>query len=255
MMRKKIFCVVALSVCFLFLITGTSALAAKPNEVSITSYGVGSQAFVFSAAIAEAVDKISGIKTRVIPAGTDVGRMLPLRAGEVDFSIVTGATGWFVSHGTGDFADPSWGPKPIRMAWRGGSLFVGIYTRADAGITKISDLKGKRVGQVPGSKTCSNNVLGPLAFGGLYADKGDFKIVNFPSHGAAGKALTQGAIDVYQFGTTGSRPIETAASVHGIYWFNLDNNDKEGWERLWEFYPFRGERKRSKTIRRNALPL
>jgi len=237
-MRKKLFCVVVFAVCFLFLIAGTSALAAKPKEVSITSYGVGSQAYAFSAGIAEAVDKVAGIKTRVIPAGTDVARMLPLRAGEVDFSIFAGSTGWLASHGAGDFADPSWGPQPIRIAWRGGDVIVGVYTRGDSGLKKLSDLKGKRVGQVLGSKAISNGLLGPLASVGLYLDKGDFKTVNFASHGTAGKALTAGAIDIYMFGTTGSRPVETAASVHGIHWFNIDPNNKEGLKRLYEFCPW-----------------
>ncbi|MDI6616403.1 MAG: TAXI family TRAP transporter solute-binding subunit [Syntrophaceae bacterium] len=237
-MRKKIFGIVALSVCFLFVVAGSSALAAKPKEVSITAYGVGSQAYIFSAGIAEAVQKVAGIKTNVIPAGTDVGRVLPMRAGEVEFTIVTGATGWFVSHGTGDFAGSVWGPQPIRMAWRGGNLFVGVYTRADSGIKTIADMKGKRAAVVPGSATCTNNVLGPLAFGGLYLDKGDFRTVSFPSHGAAAKAVTEGAVDIYQFGTTGSAPMETAASNHGIHWFDLDPKNEEGWERLWAFSPW-----------------
>jgi len=212
------------------------AQAKAVKEVSITTYGVGSQAFVFSAGIAEGVQKVAGIKTRVVPAGNDVGRMLPLRAGEVDFCIVTGATGWFVSHGTGDFSAPSWGPQPIRMAWRGGNLFVGYYTRGDSGIKKLSQLKGKRVGQIPGSTTINNIIQGGLAYGGLTLD--DCVVVRLPSHGAGGKALTQGAIDLYEFGTTGSRPIETASSPHGIYWFNLDPNDKAACDRLFKFCPW-----------------
>ncbi|MBU1276215.1 MAG: TAXI family TRAP transporter solute-binding subunit [Proteobacteria bacterium] len=215
------------------------AEAKAPKEVSITTYGVGSQAFVFSAGIAEGVQKAAGIKTRVVPAGNDVGRMLPLRNGEVDFCIVTGATGWFVSHGTGDFASPSWGPQPIRMAWRGGNLFVGFYTRGDSGIKKLSELKGKRVGQIPGSTTINNIIQGGLAFGGLTLK--DCVVVRLPSHGAGGKALTQGAIDFYEFGTTGSRPIETAASPHGIYWFNMDPKDKAAWKRFYEYCPWTEE--------------
>ncbi len=235
---KKIRSVVVFSVCFLFMVASTSALAAKPKEVSITAYGVGSQAYIFSAGIAEAVNKVAGIKTNVIPAGTDVGRVLPMRAGEVEFTIVTGATGWFVSHGTGDFSGSVWGPQPIRMAWRGGNLFVGVYTRGDSGIKTIADMKGKRAAVVPGSATCTNNVQGPLAFGGLYLDKGDFKAVQFPSHGSAAKAVTEGAVDIYQFGTTGSAPMETSASRHGIHWFDLDPKNEEGWERLWAFSPW-----------------
>jgi hypothetical protein len=66
-------------------------------------------------------------------------------------------------------------------------------------------------------------------------------VVRLPSHGAGGKALTQGAIDFYEFGTTGARPIETAASPHGIHWFNLDPKDKAAWKRLYGFCPWTEE--------------
>ena len=238
MKGKKFWFLMAITVCVFSLVAFSSnpSEAKKPKEVSITTYGVGSQAFVFSAGIAEGVQKVSGIKTRVVPAGNDVGRILPLRAGEVDFCIVTGATGWFVSHGTGDFDKPMWGPQPVRMAWRGGNLFVGYYTRADSGIKKLSDLKGKRAPQVPGSATQNNMNQGALAFGGLTLK--DVVVVNLPSHGAAGKAVTEGAADFHNFGTTGSRPIECAASPHGIHWFNMDPKDEKAWERYYAFCPW-----------------
>ncbi len=217
-----------------FLSSGVNAAA--PKEVAMTAYGVGSQAYIFSAGIAEAVEKVAGIKTRVIPAGNDVGRMLPLRGGEVALTIVTGGTGWIVTHGVFDFATADWGPQPLRMAWRGANVLVGIYTRGDSGIKKISDLKGKRVAQIPGSPTINNLVKGALAFGGLKLE--DCQVKQFPSHGEAGKALTEGFIDFYIFGTTGSRPMETAGSVHGIYFFDLDPNDQAGWERFWDYCPW-----------------
>ena len=185
------------------------------------------------------MDKVAGIKTRVIPAGNDVGRMLPLRAGEVDLCIVTGGTGWIVSHGVFDFAAPAWGPQPIRIAWRGSNLMVGSYTRADSGIKTMADVRGKRVAQVIGSPTINKLVQAFLAFADI--SLADCKISKFPSHGEAGKALTEGFIDMYLFGTTGSRPLETAGSVHGIHWFNLDPKDDAGWERIWNHAPWVGK--------------
>ncbi len=237
--KKYWYLAVAVMCVFSLLALAPMAQAKAPTEVSITTYGVGSQAFVFSAGIAEGVQKACGIKTRVIPAGNDVGRILPLKGGEVDFSIFTGATGWFVSHGTGDFAGEQWGPQPIRMAWRGGNLFVGYYTRGDSGIKSLSELKGKRVAQVPGSDTTNNLITGALAFGGLSLK--DCIVVRLPSHGAAGKALVEGSIDFYEFGTTGSRPIECAASPHGILWFNMDPNDKAAWARYLRLCPWTEE--------------
>lgn len=205
----------------------------------MTTYGVGTAAYIFSASIADAVKKVDGIVTRVIPAGNDMGRVLPLRAGEVDFSIMTSTTGWFVSHGTADFATAAWGPQPIRMAWRGGNLFVGYYTRGDSGIKTLSELKGKRVAQIPGSASLNNLIQGALAFGGLTLE--DCTVVRLPGHSVAGKALTQGAIDFYVFGTTGSRPIETSASPHGIHWFNMSPENKAGWERYYNWCPWTTE--------------
>ena len=210
--------------------------ASKIKETSMTSYGVGSQAYIFSAGIAEAVENLTGVKTRAIPAGNDVGRVLPLKGGEVDFSIFTGGTGWIVSHGAFDFATEQWGPQPIRMAWRGGNVIVGCYTRANSGLKTLSDLKGKRMAQVIGSPTINKNVEAFLAFADISLKDCDVK--RFPSHGEAGKALTEGFIDMYQFGTTGSRPMETAGSVHGIHWFNLDPEDQAGWERFWQHAPW-----------------
>jgi len=229
---------IMMTIIFLIFLTlnAQAGWAQTPKEVSMTSYGVGSQAYVFSAGIAEGVQKVSGIKTRVVPAGNDIGLFLPLKAGEVDFAIFTGGTGWFASHGAGDFAGAAYGPQPLRMLWRGGNLYVGYYSRGNAGLNKLGDLKGKRVAMVPGSTTINNLNTGALAFGGLKLE--DVTIVNMPSHGAAGKAVVEGAVDMHNFGTTGSRPMEAAASPQGIYWFDMDINDKEAWKRYYEWAPW-----------------
>ena len=240
MSTKAFFKSVIIVLCVLsLLVFGSKPSMAKPKvikEVSITTYGVGSQVFVFSAGISEGVQKVSGIQTRIIPSGTDVGRVLPLRAQEVEFSILAGSTVWFASHGTGDFAAPEWGPQPVRMGWRGQDLLIGYYTRGDSGVKKLSELKGKRVPQVPGSVTLSNLVKGALAFGGLTLD--DCIVVNVSGLGAEGKSVNEGVTAVTNFGTTGTRPIECAAGPHGIHWFDLDPNDNEAWERLWKFCPW-----------------
>jgi uncharacterized protein len=235
-MRQKTRMGTIVAVIAVLILMASGVQAQAPTEVSMTSYGVGSQAYVFSAGIAEGVQKVSGIRTRVVPAGNDIGLFLPLQSGEVDFAIFTGGTGWFVSHGAGDFAGADFGPQKVRMAWRGGNLYVGFFTRGNAGFETLSDLKGRRVVQIPGSTTINNLNTGALAFGGLTL--ADVRVVNMPSHGAAGKAITDGAADMHNFGTTGSRPMETAASPHGIHWFNMDINDTEAWDRFYRWAPW-----------------
>jgi len=240
MNRKELF-KLAVAVVFIvspLLIVDETVMAGPEaiKDIAIISHDVGSQAFLFTAGIAEGVQKVSGIRTRVIPSGTDVGKMLALRDGEVNFALFPGSAAWFSSHGTGDFSALDWGPQLVRMAWRGQDLLIGYYTRGNSGIKKLSDLKGKRVPQVPGSVSLSNLIKGALAFGGFSLS--DCIVVNVSGLGAMGKAVNEGAADFTNFGTTGSPPIECAASPHGIHWFDLDPNDRVAWERLWEFCPY-----------------
>jgi len=206
--------------------------------VVISTHEVGSMAYVFTSGIAEGVEQITGIKTRVLPSGTTVSKMMPLRNREAQLLVETGGSGWFAERGLGDFATLDWGPQPLQMSWRGQNLFVGAYTRGDSGIKKFSDLKGKRVPQVPGYPAINRHIKSMLAYAGLTFD--DVKVRKFASHSAAAKAVTAGKLDMYVFGTTGSLPMETAASPHGIYWIPFDLNNKEGLKRREEIVPWVG---------------
>jgi len=240
MIRKK---ALRLGIAMVFTLSSVLALygtglAGSPEakEISIITHDVGSQAFIFTAGIAGAVQTVAGIQTRIIPSGTDVGKMLALRGGEVTFALLPGSAMWFASHGTGDFATTEWGPQKVRMGWRGQDLLIGFYTRGNSGIKKLSDLKGKRVPQVVGSVSLSNLIKGGLAFGGLSLS--DCRVMNVSGLGAMGKAVNEGSADFTNFGTTGTPPIEMASRPGGIHWFDLDPNDKAAWERLWEFCPY-----------------
>ena len=236
MKRTKMVCW-ALALTFLVFFP-SMGICKAPKVVVVSTHSVGSMAYVFTSGIAQGVEEIAGIKTRILPSGTDMSKMLPARNKEAQFVVFTGGSGWFSSRGTGVFSTDDWGPQPLQIAWRGGDLFVGFYTRADSGIKKFSDLKGKRVAQVPGYPTINNLLKGSLAYANLTLD--DVKVVALPSHGAAAKALTAGKVDEYAFGTTGSLPMETAASPHGIYWIPFDPNNKEGLKRFYEYAPWPG---------------
>lgn len=210
---------------------------AKGNlKVTIIGYGVGTAAYVFTASISEAVQKTSQIETRVVPAGNDVARLMPLRKGEANFAIFTGASGWIASRGVEDFAAEEWGPQPIRMLWRGGNLFNGFFTKGDSMIKSPKDLKGTKGAFIPGAATQNSMNQAIVAFAGL--KKEDLQWKNFPSHPLAGQAVIDGAVDWHSFGTTGDKPTELASSPSGIRWLELDFKDAEGWERLYKILPF-----------------
>lgn len=214
------------------------ALAEKPKNVSLVSWGVGSMFHTLSSAVADGVKKTSNIKTNIIPSSNDVGRLLPVKSGEAEMFIAAGSTGWLVTRGAGIFSQPQWGPQRLRISWRGGAYYTAFWSRGDSGITTLKDVEGKRVGQVPGAPTLNWLLQGAVTFGGYNMDQ--VKVVNMSGYGPACKAVIQGALDLFVSSTTSGYVRECAAKPAGIQWMDLDPNDKDAWKRLWEFAPWAG---------------
>ncbi|MBU1276812.1 MAG: TAXI family TRAP transporter solute-binding subunit [Proteobacteria bacterium] len=219
-------------------ISAQGALAEKPKSVALVSWGVGGMFYSMSSAVADGVKKVSGIKTNIIPSSNDTGRLLPVKTGEAQMFIAAGSTGWLGTRGAGIFSQPQWGPQRLRIAWRGGAYYTAFWTRGDSGINSLKDVKGKRVGQVPGSPTLNWLLQGAVAFGGYNLDQ--VQVVNLSGYGPACKAVIQGALDLFVSSTTSGYVRECAAKPAGIRWMDLDPADKDGWQRLWSFVPWAG---------------
>ena len=125
-----------------------------------------------------------GIKVKVVPAGTDKAKILPIKKGMMQLSLFTGAGQYYALMGLGVFGSSDWGPQPLRLVFAcpQGSI-AGMMVRGDSGIKTLSDLKGKRVVLIPASPACKSLHEGYLAFGGLSWD--DVKVVNVSSWGGA----------------------------------------------------------------------
>jgi hypothetical protein len=185
--------------------------------------------------LAEAIYKNEGIKVKIVPAGTDKSKILPLKKGMMQLSLFTGAGQYFALMGKGVFTD--WGPQQLRLAFACPTgAIAGMMVRGDSGIKTMADLKGKRVAFIPASPGCTALNEGYLAFGGLTRD--DVKIVQFSSWGAAWKSVTEGSSDVAHCLVGSSKAYELAASPHGIHWLPSPKDDIEGWKRLQKFDPF-----------------
>src|SRR3546814_6466059 len=91
----------------------------------MTAYGVGSNTYTQAVAIGNALKSAYNVNVRVLPGKNDISRHLPLRAGQVHFTI-TGLSSYQAQEAIGDFAAPEWGPQPIRvvMLCNGGSNVV-----------------------------------------------------------------------------------------------------------------------------------
>lgn len=213
-----------------------------PDFISFASYDVGSATFAQVAGLCEGVMNVTGIKTRQIVSGTDFGRMIPVRSGQVHFFLGTSNTVELASTGKSPFNTSDWGPQAFRQVWSSlSSGGIGVYVLQKSDINTIADLKGKRVTYITGND--SANLVGEaiLAYAGLTWDDVEKCICSSPSD--AYTALSEGRADCYWGGATAATLFEMDQTM-GLRLVEFDRDDQEAWGRLRNFaatfYPKEG---------------
>jgi TRAP transporter TAXI family solute receptor len=201
-----------------------------PPTMAFTAYDTGTAGFNISVAVGKMMKDKYGTDVRVLPAGNDVARLAPLRAGRAMISAM-GSGSYFAQEGVFEFGAREWGPQPLQVILsttdcNGQSLGVA----RDTGVTQISELRGKRIGFVVGSPALNQNALAILAFAGL--TQKDVKVVEFASYGAMWKGIVNNDADA-GFATTITGPArELENSPRGIIWPPLPHGDEAGWARV-----------------------
>src|SRR6476659_957439 len=169
-----------------------------PPTMTFTAYDTGTAGFNIAVAVGKMMKDKYGTDVRVLPAGNDVARLAPLRAGRAMSSVDCNA--------------------------------ASLGVARDTGVTEVKHLNGKRVCFVVGSPALNQNSLAILAFGGL--KQSDVKTVEFSSYGAMWKGLINNDTDA-AFATTITGPAKEAeTSPRGLIWPPLPAKDKEGWARM-----------------------
>ena len=79
-----------------------------------TAYDLGSSGYAEASGIADAIMKKQPIKVRIVPSGTSIGRLLPMKQGKANYGFLANEL-YFSAEGTFDFAAPSWGPQDVRV--------------------------------------------------------------------------------------------------------------------------------------------
>jgi TRAP transporter TAXI family solute receptor len=201
-----------------------------PPTMTFTAYDTGTAGFNIAVAVGKMMKDKYGTDVRVLPAGNDVARLAPLRAGRAVSSAMGSGT-YFAQEGVFEFGAKEWGPQPLQLVLSSIDCNAGsLGVARDTGVTEIKQLKGKRVGFVVGSPALNQNALAILAFGDL--KQSDVKIVEFSSYGAMWKGLINNDTDA-AFATTITGPAKEAeTSPRGIIWPPLPHNDKAGWARV-----------------------
>ncbi|MCA0964869.1 TAXI family TRAP transporter solute-binding subunit [Salipiger bermudensis] len=208
----------------------TAALAQDdvdlPRSMIWSAYDVGSGGYTEASAIANAVQGNFDTRIRVLPSGTSIGRLLPLREGRAQFGFLSNEL-FFANEGTEEFAALDWGPQEVRVIL-GRPASVGIIAAADVGAQGVEDLRGKRVGFVRGNPALNIKTDAYLAFGGLTRD--DVEQVWFGSYGALKDAIISNQLDAMGMVPTSSFAREIEASARGLTWLSFDPENTEGWD-------------------------
>jgi len=201
-----------------------------PPTMTFTAYDTGTAGFNIAVAVGKMMKDKYGSDLRVLPAGNDVARLAPLRAGRAVSSAMGSGT-YFAQEGVFEFGAKEWGPQALQLMLSSVDCNAGsLGVARDTGVTELKDLRGKRVGFVVGSPALNQNSLAVLAFAGL--TQSDVKVVEFSSYGAMWKGLINNDVDA-AFATTITGPAKEAeTSPRGIIWPPLPHNDNAGWERM-----------------------
>ncbi len=205
-----------------------------PRSMVWSAYDLGSSGYAEATGIANALKKNYGTRIRIVPAGTSIGRMLPMTTGKVKYGFLANEA-YFSAEGTYDFATEQWGPQDIRIVM-GRVAAVGMAVAKDTGVKTMADLRGKRVGFVKGNPSVNVKNLAYIAIGGLTMD--DIEPVWFGSYSAMKTALLANQLDAFGSvpGSANMREIE--ASPRGLTWPPFPPENKAGWKAVTDVVSF-----------------
>ncbi len=235
-MRKSVLMLAAL----LIVAVGSSdAQFRMPRALVWTAYDVGSAGYSQAASIGHAMSMKEGITLRVIPAGNDVARLIPLVRRTAHFAA-SGNAFFLSQEGVMDFATTEWGPQAVRILGAAWAPFnTGVASCAgDAGIKTVFDMKGKRIAWVVGAPALNINMTAYLAAAGLTWS--DVQKLDFPSWGASGRAVIEGKADCY-IASTNSGPVYELANSPRKYSpaaMPDPKKDPAAWARFQKVAPF-----------------
>ncbi|OGP52109.1 MAG: hypothetical protein A2Y79_12475 [Deltaproteobacteria bacterium RBG_13_43_22] len=238
-MKKQLKTLIGIGTAFLFIFSIMMVLSAAsraelPKVMTITCYPIGSSGTILATAFSDTIEKKTGIRCRPTPADADMARLLPVRNGEAQATIVTASTTYQASNGLEDFSGKMWGPQRLRYVFGGNVIQHGIGVKANSGIKTWADLKGKRV--AVGAGVGKLSTPGFLAYGGLSMKD----VVAVPAggymHGI--KTVMAGGADACHLCPSSPISKEWESNPYGLRYMPMSKDDKAAWDRMRKFASF-----------------
>ena len=227
----KIICKTAVALAIVVAPSASTAQDVKlPPTLTFTAYDTGTSGFNITVAVGKMLKDKYKSDARVLPAGNDVARLAPLKAGRAQISAM-GIGIYFAQEGVLEFATKEWGPQALQLLLASNDCNgLAMAVAKDTGVKEMRDLKGKRIAVVVGSPALTQNALALLAFGGLTA--ADVKLVEFASNAAMFKGMLNNEVDAAATSTINPLAREVESSPRGLLWPTTPHSDEAGWARL-----------------------
>jgi len=209
----KCWCVAAA----LAVLIGPGDLRAQ-DIVSIASLPQSTINFFQASAIAKVVQQNSNYRMRVQPLRGSSLTLAAVNAGEAEFTLGGSAEMMDAQDGVRDYEGKPL--KNLRIAFNNRPLQLGIFVRKDSGITRIEQLKGKRM--PTGWKAfpfAAVYINATLATAGLTLD--DMQSVPVPDIVRAGEDFKEGKTDATAFAVGAPAVTEIASAVGGVRFLSI----------------------------------
>jgi hypothetical protein len=211
------------------LLAGIGPARARLPDTSVwTAYDLGSSGYAEASGIADAIMKKRPMRVRIVPSGTSIGRLLPLKQGRAAYGFLATEL-YFATEATHDFAVPAWGPQDVRVVLARPASGA-LACAGDIGVKEIGDLRGRRVGYVKGNPSVNVKTDAYLAFGGLA--RADVQVVWFGGYNVMKTAVINNQLDAFASVTTSANMREIEASPRGLTYPPFPPSNAEGWERI-----------------------
>ena len=196
----------------------TGATAAEQSFITIGTGGVTGVYYPTGGAICRLVNKgrkEHGIRCSVESTGGSVYNINTIRAGELDMGVAQSDWQFHAYNGTSKFSDA--GPfKELRAVFSVHPEPFTVVARADSGVKKFQDLKGKRV-NIGNPVSCQRGTIEVL-MGALGWTNADFKLASELKAAEQSRALCDNKIDamVYTVGHPAGSIKEATTSCDSV---------------------------------------
>ncbi|MBM4332753.1 MAG: hypothetical protein FJ117_16330 [Deltaproteobacteria bacterium] len=217
-----------------------------PGDLLITTPAVGTGSHASTAAWGSIMERMTGMKVRVLPDNSEGSRMQRLIGGEVLLNSASQTEPLTYAEGLEGFLELPKGD--MRVIWHHNDTPWGWAVRGDSELKTIYDIKksleaGKKVRVAVNTSSASMIIWSEQvipAFLGIGENKELMKnYIRVPlgSYPANVKSIAEGKADVAMVATISSVTYEIEAHPKGLRWLDKPLADKKGWAEVIKLRP------------------